>query len=205
MSSMSFVIPAITFSVGTMLIVIQAWIAYEDKWFFPGQMLRHHSQGLPFIGHLGMWGDIPLTFFLTAIVAFYGTWWIPHEVFRAFLIAVILSAFLHYSYTQSSFPEAHVRDHKLTGSGWTHAAYMTGAFMILKLFYFPAHAQYVEPGLVISLSIFLGIHVLCATHVPLSLCGLRWFPEKPHKNPMTWITLLTAWAFLIWRTYVLTR
>lgn len=162
--------------------------------------------GLPLIAHLGMWGDIPLTLLLANIVARYGSYWTPGNTLRAFLIAGIISTFLHYTYTLSSFPEAHVRDHRLTATGWFHAVYMTGALTILALFYFPSHVYYEGMGdrfLMTFNSLFLCFHVFCATHIPLSLLNLSWFPEKPLKNPMTWITIVTAWSFLAWRTYIL--
>ncbi len=192
--------------VGTALIAAQAWFAAQDGWLTPKQMLRHHSAGLPFTAHLGMWSDIPLTLLLAAIVGFYGSYWTLGEMFRTFLVAVNISAFMHYTYTIGSFPEAHVRDRQLTRVGWVHSIYMVGALTILANFYFPSHIRYEginEKLLVMVASVFLCLHVFCATHIPLSLFNLSWFPEKPLKNPMTWITVATVCGFLVWRTYVL--
>lgn len=206
MSSMSPIATAIVLLVGFALIAAQAWLASRDGWLTLKQMLKHHSAGLPFEAHIGMWEDIPLTILLADIVDIYGSNWTHGDILRAFLIAGIISAFLHYTYTRSSFPEAHVRNHRLTTTGWFHAVYMAGALTILTLFYFPSHVHYEGASdrfLMTFTSVFLCFHVFCATHIPLSLFDLSWFPEKPLKNPMTWITLVTAWSFLAWRTYVL--
>lgn len=206
MSLMPLIAAAVVLLVGFALIATQAWFASRDGWFTPEQMLRRHTVGLPFTAHLGMWGDIPLTLLLANIVARYGSYWTPGDTLRAFLTAGIISAFLHYTYTLSSFPEAHVRDHRLTVTGRFHAIYMTGALTILALFYFPSHVHYEEMGervLITFTSVFLCLHVFCATHIPLSLLNFPWFPEKPSKNPLTLITLMGVFALLTWRTFII--
>ncbi len=206
MSSMSPIAATIVLLVGFALIAAQAWLASRDGWLTLKQMLKHHSAGLPFEAHISMLEDISLTILLADLVYIYGSNWTHGDTLRAFLIAGIISAFLHYTYTRSSFPEAHVRNHRLTTTGWFHAVYMAGALTILTLFYFPSHVHYEGASdrfLMTFTSVFLCFHVFCATHIPLSLFNLSWFPEKPLKNPMTWITLVAAWSFLAWRTYIL--
>ena len=206
MSLMPLIAAAVVLLVGFALIATQAWFASRDGWLTLKQMLKHHSAGLPFEAHIGMWEDIPLTILLADIVYIYGSNWTHGDILRAFLIAGIISAFLHYTYTLSSFPEAHVRDHRLTVTGWFHAVYMTGALTILALFYFPSHVHYEGASdrfLMTFTSVFLCFHVFCATHIPLSLLNFPWFPEKPSKNPLTLITLMGVFALLTWRTFII--
>jgi hypothetical protein len=187
------------------LVLAQTWFAYEDNFLTVAQMQHrgiHH--GLPFAWHFAMWSDLLLVSPLAAyIVDRYGpAWRFPHVVL-SLVLAIATSALLHWTYTWSPSPEAHMQDHRLTKAGMVHAAYMAAAFAIfMQFFLFTPH---VTRKPLAAISFLLVLHVLIGTHMALGILALyvpqAWYPGQPLKSLAGWATLAGLAGALAWRNY----
>jgi hypothetical protein len=109
------------------LVVLQGWLAYRDHFLTPAQMQAHGvGAGLPFMAHLGMWGDVFIISPLAAyIVGRFLRSWQRDTIIESLVIGLALSTIMHWSYLSSNIMEAHVQNGALTPAGWVHAAYMS--------------------------------------------------------------------------------
>lgn len=148
-----------------------------------------------------MWGDVfILSPLLGLMVALYGSEWETRQVALSSLMGVLISALMHWTYTLGKLPEAHTRAGMLTSVGWVHSVYMAAALTIIILFYFCT--PHPAAGFIVAADILLVVHVIAGTHLVLGFVHPVWYPDRPHKNPQTWIvvigvalilTVLTFW------------
>jgi hypothetical protein len=133
---MNFALYWVIFSLG--LVVLQAVFAYRARTLFPSQMLQADLlPGIPFVGHLGMWGDVAIiTPLLHAMIEQNSDSWKPIKVLVCMAIGVAASYFMHESYKGAKCPESHVMNGQLTDVGHVHRVYMAVAIGIILLQYF---------------------------------------------------------------------
>ena len=188
--------------VAEILVLLGAYTAYQDRFFFPSQMkARGFAQGFPYVVHLGMWSDFFLISpILGVLTALYANQWSETNWLISVLIGTIVSFALHYLvYLKGNLPGSAGYNGRLTISGWIHLIYTAYALAILALFYFSTSA--IGHSIAIILSLLLSIHVL------LPFLGQTitnrfhpdWFPENPLKLRSSWIALIVIWIFIIWR------
>lgn len=168
------------------MVLLQIMFAWTDSFLTPTQMLRVTSQGLPFSGHGGMWGDF---FFISAlaavIIATYGAEWSGMEIVLAGAIGFAVSYVMHETYKKGPYLEAHVQHGHLTAAGWVHLVYMAGALAVIGLYY--VSAPY-TPWMWLA-SALLILHTVAGTHVILGLMRPTWYPGRPLQNPQTWAAI----------------
>ena len=153
------------------MVALQALASYADGFLTPQQMVRKGiHQGVPFLGHTGMWSDVlfisPLMAAMTGVYISSWSWW-------CWVIGTAVSAFHHWMYTKGKFPEAHVQKGKLTVAGWIHFMYMAACFSIILQFYLEGERKIID---VITATSLLWIHVILAMHVPMKMLKPWWFP-----------------------------
>jgi hypothetical protein len=184
-------------------------LAYRDHFLFPYQLAEVGvPAGLPFAWHFGMWGDLvvisPLAFYI--VLRFRQQWRLRHIAVSVFL-GLIFSALLSWSYIFSTIPEAHVRNHSLTGVGQIHLVYMLMALAIFTLFYW--FTSKVSFGLASLVSVLLILHVFVGTHMALSLLNTRlalpWYTGRPTESALGWLLIVATAGVLGWRTMVMTH
>jgi len=187
---------------GLLMVLFQVVCADGDNFLTVRQMqlTRGLKKGLPLMWHAGIWGDfVILTPLLTYIVARYGDQWLMPDIILASAIGVAILLPLGWTWIVSAkngTPEAHTHDGKMTAAGFFHAIYFIAAIAIILLTYFHTVISQTAAS---TIAIFLGIHVVYGTHIVLGLMAPPWYPDRPHKNPVTWIIILVCWAALIWR------
>ena len=180
---------------GLGLLALQAVAALWIGMLTPAQMIaRGRSQGLPFLAHGGMWGDLVVTFLLANIVALYGAQWSQVSSISSLVFGVTLSGVMHWIYTQGDLPEAHVIEHRLTLAGWFHVIFQAVAFAILVLFFLNT----MDPSkqLVWWTVAILGIHLAVANHFILGIVRPKWYPGRPLTNPIGWATVIGGSAVI---------
>lgn len=191
------------------LVALQAFFAYEDRFFSVAQMQgRGINQGLPFFWHFGMWGDFfvisPLAAFL---VGRYITRWWRRWLVVSLAIGFISAGAMSFLYTFSGIPEAHVQNHHLTLTGQVHLVYMAIAIAVFIQFLF--FTENVSARLLGIVSVLLFIHVFVGTHMALGIikliCPLDWYPAHPLESVFGWITVCAIGFGLAWRTFGLGR
>lgn len=164
-------------------VALQGLFAYYDGFFWPSQMLRKVSRGLPFFAHGGMWGDVIIISPLVAIIVErYSPQWSFREIVLAILVGLIVSFAMHETYKAGTFPEAHVQYGHLTSAGWVHFGYMAAALAVLGLYYLDA--EYTPYMWVVSA--LLIIHTAIGTHVVLGLAQPDWYSGRPLQSMGTW-------------------
>lgn len=188
-----------------MVVLFGGACSWADGLLTWDQMQKTYPKGgLPFVWHLGMWGDLLiLSPLLGYMVGQYGHLWSGGNIVNAYVAATIASIGMHYTYTKSAMPEAHVINHSLTAAGYVHLVYMAGALAIIFLFYFAT--PHPEPRFAIMASVLLTVHMIFGTHVVLGLFAPEWFPGRPLSNPATYVVILGCALSLAWRTVVLIR
>jgi hypothetical protein len=166
------------------MVVLQGLTAWCDEFLTPAQMQRSGvREGLPFMAHGGMWGDIIFISPLVAtIIAIYGPEWSPGSVATAVILGGIASGAMHETYKKGPFPEAHVQYGRLTTAGQIHRWYMALAFAALILYY--TSVSYTPWMWLVSA--LLVLHTIAGTHVILGLLCPKWYPGRPLHNPQTW-------------------
>ncbi|MGB2790987.1 MAG: hypothetical protein WBC29_00335, partial [Candidatus Moraniibacteriota bacterium] len=88
----------------------------------------------------------------------------------------------------------------MTIAGYIHAVYMAVALAIIVLFFFYSGVSR-EAATVVAM--VLAIHVIYGTHITLGLYAPSWYPDRPHKQLITWVIVLVCWGALIWRCVTL--
>lgn len=88
-------------------VVLGGYCASLNSFLTVGQMrARGINHGLPFIAHLGMWGDLfIITPLVAIIVSRYSEKWSMGNVILASVIAIIASGAMHIFYSHLTFPE----------------------------------------------------------------------------------------------------
>jgi hypothetical protein len=187
------------------LVLAQALFAYQDGFLTASQMLQKGTKsGLPFLWHFGMWGDILLISPLSAlIVAYYSKQWTPASLALSGVLGLAISGVMHWMYTFSAMPEAHIQAHQLTRAGMVHLIYMALTLTIfLQLFLFTPHITARALG-VISALVFL--HVLAGMHIVLGILAiltpLEWYGGRPFQSIIGWLIIALLAAGLLWRNF----
>lgn len=168
----------------TAMVVVQGCFAWRDNLLTLKQMLENKIyDGLPFLMHGGMWGDlIWFSTIIAAIVVVHGRSWSWVDVGLAGVIGLAASLGMHEGYKNIPWMEAHVQHHSLTEAGWVHVVYMAVGFAVLLLYY--VRAPYATYMWAVSAAII--IHVIVGTHVPLALTRPFWYPGHPLQDMNTW-------------------
>lgn len=186
---------------GLLLVISEVIYAYEDKFFFVSQMLEQgFKQGIPLVAHAGVWGDLFVITPLSAWVVYnYADYWAKNDIITSFFIGLAITVPLVIFWVimaKYGLPEALAHGGRLTWAGFFHALFMFGAVTIFILFFFYSGVSQKAATVV---AIILGVHIFCGSHVPLGLIGPDWYPDRPHKNLVTWAVILISWSALAWR------
>jgi hypothetical protein len=186
----------------TMLVLAQALLAYKDQFLTVTQMhSRGVEHGLPFVWHFAMWSDLLLITPLAAyIISRYQKQWRICWLIGSVVIGFSVSAGLHYLYTFSAIPEAHIQNHELTPAGFVHFVYMAITFAVFFLFFVtpnPTHKMLAVVSVLLLLHIFVGTHMLLgilSRYIPQD-----WYSGDPLKSIAGWATIASAAVGLLWR------
>lgn len=191
------------------LVLLQAWCAFRDRFLTVEQMKnRGFVKGLPFLAHLGMWGDaLVISPLLSVIAAGYSEQWSLKEWLVALAAGFAMSFGMHWGYRKAKMPESHMHDGKLTKAGWMHFVYMGEAFAELFLFYFCTKG--ISHPFLILTSILLAAHMFAGTHMILGILLIRrilspsWYGGRPLQSWPGWATNIAVWILLGGRCYYL--
>jgi hypothetical protein len=165
------------------LVIAQALLAHQDRFFTVAEMQsRGIREGLPFIWHFGMWGDLLVISGLSAyLICRYGRTWKPHLVCASLAAGLLAAALMSWWYTYSNVPETHVQNGSLTWAGYVHAVYMGLAIAVFTqalLF-----TESISSKVIRVVCAVLFIHVLFGTHMILGaiklIHPLPWYPVQP--------------------------
>jgi hypothetical protein len=192
----------ITLLVLEALVAVQGVLAYRAHFFLPSQMqAAGYPQGLPFLWHFGMWGDVLIISPLIAYLV--GQHAHAFRLRRAVLslgIGIAAAGVLGWLFTRSSTPEAHVLHHRLTSAGVVHLVYLAIAVAALLNFVF-FDPQATGGQLALS-SLLVLIHVFAGTHMVLGLYALSrrpdWYPDQPLQNVTGWLMIGALALGLVW-------
>lgn len=204
-------------SISILWVLMEGLLAYADGMLTPSQMLARyptHLQGLPFICHGGMWGDLLfITPIVGIIVALYGDQWSTTQMLVMLGIGMVLSGAIHSVYVMTPFADSLAWKGGISAAGWVHVLYMGVALAIVGLLYF--YTANVPPTYLVVVSVLLTAHVAIGNHIVLGwlneLHHWSWCPDFIHK-PDPWITIaavcviltgLTQWATNDWRSSVM--
>jgi hypothetical protein len=154
---------------------------------------------LPFVWHLGMFGDATYVFvWFVDVTDRFSSQWKSWQLLLSMVIGIAVSAVLHACvYRKAPTPEAHAHDGKLTVAGWLHFVYMgLGNGLAIQFYLFTKAAS----GYVIITSLMFGIHMTLATHVlPALWCkwtGEDWWPHRPWRDKGAIIFVIILWSVL---------
>jgi len=185
------------------LVAVQALLVYRDHFLTVSQMQqRGVDQGLPFVWHFGMWGDLLIVSGLAAyVIGRYFSCWHGQRMLVSLALGFSSAALLSWIYTFSGMPEAHVQNHRLTVAGMVHLFYMAIAFAVFIQFFF--FTKDISVRLLRAVSVLLFVHVFFGTHMALGIMNvispLDWYPAQPLKSFFGWITVATVAFGLAWR------
>ncbi len=189
------------FFAAEILIAWEAFSAYQEEFFTVKQMRlwRHIDKGLPFMAHLGMWGECFLISpILGIIVAKCGYKWDWVYVTFALFTGSILSWAMHEIWKLKNLPESHIMYGQLTTAGKAHRIYMAGALAILLLFFFvPIEGLSVQ--FTAFVYIILGFQVFCGSNIPLGILRPYWYEDHPEKSFFNWAIVIGVCVLLGWR------
>lgn len=185
------------------LVVVQVLLVYRDHFLTVSQMQqRGVDQGLPFIWHFGMWGDLLIVSGLAAyIIGRYFHRWHGQQMLVSLALGSSLATILSWTYTFSGMPEAHVQNHHLTVAGIVHLFYMAIALAVFVQFFF--FTKDISARLLRLVSVLLFIHMFFGTHMALGIMNvvspLDWYSAQPLKSVFGWIIIATVAFGLTWR------
>jgi hypothetical protein len=191
------------------LVLAQAILSFFEGFLTVDQMKRKGiEQGLPFLWHLGMWGDILLISPLAALIVIrYSRTWFVFDICIAIILSVFLSVLMHWFYTFSEIPEAHIRSHALTSVGYIHAIYMVIVMSVFVLLYF--FTPMVPRIFAIATTLLLIVHIFLGTHLALGVLlitvGMLWYPYHPLSDVSSWSAFLFSSVGLAWQTFRMSR
>jgi hypothetical protein len=193
-----------------MMVFLGAYAAYCDQFLFVSQMKeKGFSKGLPFIVHLGMLGDIALSFLLGFIVWKYGSQWHASQCLVAAIVGIIASIAMHFMYVSGGLkiPESHTYGGYLTKAGWIHVVYMAAALMILIQFYF--FTPNIDPFSLKCVGLLLAVHILLGTHLVLGFIlkvfPVSWVGKDYLSDIGAWVTVLVIWGTIALRSFFILR
>jgi hypothetical protein len=185
------------------LVAVQALAAYHDHFLTVSEMQqRGVGQGLPFVWHFAMWGDVIIISSLAAyLVGRHSLGWVARSVLVSFAIGFASAAILSWSYTFSGMPEAHVQNHRLTIAGIVHLVYMAIALAVFIQFFF--FTKDIPARRLRAVSLLLFVHVCVGTHMALGIwtliTPLNWYPAQPLKSIPGWTIVAAVAVGSIWR------
>ena len=191
------------------LVLAQAILSFFEGFLTVDQMNRKGiEQGLPFLWHLGMWGDILLISPLAALIVIrYSRTWFVFNICIAIISSVLFSVLMHWFYTFGVIPEAHIRSHALTSVGYIHAIYMVIVMSAFVLFYF--FTPMVSRRFAIATTLLLIVHIFLGTHLALGVLlttvVMPWYPYHPLSDVSSWSTFLFSSVGLAWQTFRISR
>jgi hypothetical protein len=162
------------------------------------------DQGLPFVWHFGMWGDLLIVSGLAAfVIGRYSPRWHGRRMLVSFALGFSSAAILSWIYTFSEMPEAHVQNHRLTVVGVVHFFYMAIALAVFIQFLF--FTKDISVRLLRVVSVLLFVHVFVGTHMALGIVNvispLDWYPAQPLKSILGRVTVATVAFGLAWRNF----
>jgi len=196
---------AVAFAFLESFVVLQAFLAYEDRFFTVAQMhQRGIKAGLPFIWHFGMWGDFVLISVVAAyVIGRYFDRWRMRSMIVSLAVGFVVAGLLSWFYTLSSMPEAHIQNSALTSAGWVHLVYMAVAIAVFTHFFF--FSKGISSRLLRVVSVLLFIHVFVGTHMALGILKLfsplDWYPQQPLGSAFGLVTLVMVGSGLVWRNF----
>ena len=185
------------------LVAVQTLLAFQDHFLTVSQMRQGGiDQGLPFVWHFAMWGDLLIVSALAAyVIGRHSSSWDGRRMLVSFALGFASAALLSWTYTFSGMPNAHVHNHRLTATGIVHLFYMAIALAAFIQFFFLTEGISVRALRAVSLLLF--VHVFVGTHMALGILNvispLDWYPEQPLKSIVGWFTVATLAFGLIWR------
>jgi hypothetical protein len=178
-------------------------LAHQDHFFTVFEMQKRGvGQGLPFVWHFGMWGDLLIVSGLAAyVIGRHSFSWDGRRMMVAFAFGFSAAIVLSWSYTLSEVWEAHVQAHHLTIAGIVHCFYMGIVLSIFTQFFL--FTVDVPVRLLRVTSLLLFIHVLLGMHMALGILStispLAWYPAHPLRSVLGWITVAVVALGLGWR------
>ena len=180
---------------------MEAWFADRDHMFTAEQMLyKHpqHPQGLPFLWHGGMWGDLfIITPILGIIVALYASQWSLLQVSILMGVGMVMSIGMHVIYLQTPFPDCLAWKGGMSPAGVLHIPYMGGALGVIGLFLFCTRG--VPNWNLVAIGIALTVHIAIGNHMLLGWVNTHlhfpWCPEFL-RRPDPWVTTGAVCAIL---------
>jgi hypothetical protein len=191
------------------LVVVQVILADRDSFLTVSEMCRRGIvQGLPFVWHFGMWGDVLVVSPLVAtVVARYSQGWTPFSIFAATATGCLAAIGMASVYSLSDMPQAHVLYHHTTPAGYVHILYMGLALTVFILMYF--NTAQISHSFLLWANVLILIHLLYGTHMVLGATAffveLPWYNDRPLRSPLGWLTILLLSGGLCWRTLHILR
>lgn len=185
------------------LVIVQALLAWQDHILTLSQMRQAGiEQGLPFVWHFAMWGDLLIVSGLASyIIGRYSFIWDIRKILFSFVLGFALATVLSWTYTFSGIYGAHVQNHSLTIIGVIHLVYMAIALAVFIQFFF--FTTNVSMRLLRMTCILIFVHVFVGTHMVLGIINaispLDWYPDQPLRSIFGWLILATIVLGLIWR------
>jgi len=185
------------------LVIVQALLAWQNQILTVSQMRQSgFNQGLPFVWHFAMWGDLLIVSGLAAyVIGLHSFGWHGGKVLVSFAFGFASATALSWTYTFSTIRETHVQDHHLTVAGVVHLFYMAIALAVFAQFFF--FTQDASRRLLRVVSLLLLVHVFFGTHMVLGILNfmhhLNWYPARPLKSIPGWITVTSVAVGLGWR------
>ncbi len=191
--------------VGLLAVAGQVFFANRDSFLTASQMqARGFPKGLPLLYHAGIWGDLVIfTPLLAIIVSLYSDRWSADDIFTSVGIGVVslcVMGFIWVKAAEHGLPEAHTYGGSMTTAGLIHGMYFAAAVAIIVLFFF--HSGITQKAAVI-VAVILAVHLIYGTHIVLGLFAPSWYPDRPHKQILTWVIVLVCWSALVWRCLAL--
>jgi hypothetical protein len=196
----------IAFAALELLVLIQALFAYLDHFFTVTQMTQSGvAHGLPFLWHFGMWSDFFIVSPLAAyLIGRYFDQWQGSRILLSMIIGFASSSALHWTYTFSATPEAHVQNQHLTQAGIVHFLYMgLGIAAFLQALFF---TPLISPRVLRWTTLILALHVILGTHMVLGVVSALspqvWYPARPLESIAGWVIIALVVVVLQWRSYI---
>ncbi|MCX6786577.1 MAG: hypothetical protein NTU85_02035 [Candidatus Kaiserbacteria bacterium] len=164
-------------------VALMGLFAWSGNLFTEKQMLKHHGpQGLVFIYHGGIWGDvIIISPLVAAIVECCGSEWLLRQKITALIVGFVASVAMHQMYTKIPWPDA-----LMNTKAWIiHMLYT--ALAIAAFFLYFIWAPFTPWMWLVSG--FIVIHVAVGNHAVLGLLHISRYPGKPFTDSFFWIQI----------------
>jgi len=138
---------------------------------------RGIEQGLPYLGHMGMWSDLILVGpVLAFLVAWYGDQWSLREWLIVLALGMAASFFMHNLWAKDTMIQSQVEGGRLTAAGLIHIPHMAiiVAILLLTAFFTKGVSWSVYGGV----ALVIAIHFFVGTHTLLKILRPAWFPQQ---------------------------